>query len=166
LVLAFFGYRQVKAQARPGAQEAINAGFTALSDRQAVEIKELRTELRQTQRTAADAQLAAEHAEERAGAAEHQARQAKRQVSVLAGHVEDTTTWHLRHLPFDNWAQETISKVAPDELPASPPLEPFPQYRPIDDVESYDLRDVRRSTDSRDARGPNDPRDSRRQEDD
>jgi hypothetical protein len=135
LVLAFFGYKQVKAQAKPGAQDAINAGFTALSDRQTEEIQDLRNRVAQAERTSRSAEQTAEHAEDEAAAARHQAETAKRQIAKLAGHVEKTTQWHVRHLPFDQKAKTILEEVAPDRLGTLPKLEPFPKYEHIEDME-------------------------------
>jgi hypothetical protein len=121
MVIGYLTYRGSRAQAQPNAQEAINAGFTALADRQAVENKELRAELATVKRTAQAAEVAAEKADERA---EH----AERAIAKLGEHVRSTQQWHVRHVAtFDKPMTELVKKVAPEEAKKLGKAEDFPK---------------------------------------
>jgi uncharacterized protein HemX len=124
VIAGFWTYRSSKAQAQPNAQDAINAGFTALAERQDREMEKLSNRLTLT--------------EERAEAAKREAETARRlaeaeaeRLSLAVKSIRAARQWHIRHArTFDQPVIAVLEEVAPERVaPLVEQIEsdPFPQ---------------------------------------
>lgn len=124
IIAGFWTYKSSRAQAQPNAQDAINAGFTALAERQDREMEKLSARLTKTEERADAAKREAETARELAEA------EAER-LSLAVRSIRAARLWHVRHASkFDQPVIAVLEEVAPERVaPLVEQIEsdPFPQ---------------------------------------
>ena len=110
VVGGWWTYRSSRAQAQPNAQDAINAGFTKLAERQDREMEKL---------------------SKRVNEAEKKADEAKRKAELAVDGLTSARNWHVRHAArFDKPVIQVLEEVAPEKVaPLVETIEsdPFPQ---------------------------------------
>jgi hypothetical protein len=69
-------------------------------------------------------------------------RRLSRGYDNLVRYTRRTSSWHVRHLPFDVKAKEVIGEIAPDQVEKLPRIEPFPVFTEEDEADSQDQASV------------------------
>ena len=134
VIVGLINFRGSKVTTQPDAQGAINAGFTALADRQAIEIGELRARVVQAERTSRAAENTVEELQERQELSAHVIDGLQERVALLEQQEVLASTWHVDHVEnFDIPALTVIKIIAPEEASRlEPKIRPYPRWKGSD----------------------------------
>lgn len=115
IIAGFWTYRASRAQAQPNAQDAINEGFTRLSERQDHEMEKLSARLTKTEKAAETARSEADTAKRQAETAKRMAEGEQTRLSLAVANLRSAQQWHIRHAAtFDKPVIQALEEVAPD----------------------------------------------------